>query len=221
MPFLPIPAPSAFQWAAWRITEPAEALAARLPAPCLTAVARTTHPERRRERLAARCCARQLLGLHGEVSIQATPEGAPVLVPAQSVHLSLAHTEGLAVAAASPHGPVGIDVEHRERPLRPETRTLFMNPDELALYATYPTAETFLQIWCGKECLYKLGTFGGVPVSFPQHLWTAAPDDLADGGLTFRAGIMHPRCQARCRVYVRAVEAWLVSCAVVVPPDDG
>ena len=92
------------------------------------------------------------------------PDGAPHLagVAAGQVRVSIAHSRGLAAAAVSTLGPVGVDVE----PVRPldalALARRWFRPEESDWLAGLPEshrAEAFLVLWTQKEAAGKaLGT---------------------------------------------------------------
>lgn len=84
-------------------------------------------------------------------------------------HVSIAHTEEVAVAAIS-HAPVGIDLEKKNRPVRGVLEKL-VTPDELEQFQlkrwvdTHGIVEPELFLWVGKEAVMKasgLGLSGGL-----------------------------------------------------------
>jgi 4'-phosphopantetheinyl transferase len=142
---------------------------------------------------AARLCtaaAADLLGVPaGHLRLTRVPSGRPVLasVPdavqagaAQEVSVSISHTRGLAAAAVSTCGPVGVDIEP-VRPLPAQRLAIrWFSSEEAAWLAGLPTKqaeESFLALWTQKEAVAKaLGTGlrGGAllhdPVARPGQL---------------------------------------------------
>ncbi len=162
-----------------------------------------THPQRRREWLAGRVLAAELLrgllppALADTHRIAADAFGRPRLLDAAGDvvgALSLSHS-GDAVAAIVALGPgrrVGLDLE----PIRVKTLTLaprFLSPDECAALGD-STARASL-LWSLKETLYK--AYGRRQLDFRQHLhldtseWPALPAPLPATGIV-RGRITHP-----------------------------
>ncbi|MDT9593066.1 4'-phosphopantetheinyl transferase superfamily protein [Nocardioides zeae] len=85
----------------------------------------------------------------------------PAVLPALGWASSVSHGGGLVAAAAATHGPVGIDVEHRDV----EVVGWALAPAERALVAMRP--ELFARIWTAKEALLKASGEGldGDPAS--------------------------------------------------------
>ncbi len=87
------------------------------------------------------------------------PNGKPA-IPQR--HFNLSHTRGFAVILVSPAGPVGIDLEHRDRAATLlDCVDAFCHPDEIAHLpaAPGPRAAALLEIWVHKEALLKaIGT---------------------------------------------------------------
>lgn len=83
--------------------------------------------------------------------------GAPSLLGQSWIHVSIAHADGVVAAAIGP-GPVGIDVERRNRMPGESMIAHVLAPGEQALVASNkePT-EAFLRFWVRKECLVKIG----------------------------------------------------------------
>ncbi len=77
------------------------------------------------------------------------PHGKPFLK--EGPHFNLSHTKGLVVCAISQQ-PVGVDVELRDRRVRPGLLQRYFTPEEQA-YATTP--QRFLELWTRKEAFLK------------------------------------------------------------------
>jgi phosphopantetheinyl transferase len=130
-------------------------------------------PEARRlQWLAARTAAKEaveaLTGIPAHtVEIDTEPSGRPV-VRVGDVAVSLAHTDGVALALAAPAGRVGVDVE-RLAPPPPGFAEGAFGPDELALLPATARDEWLLRGWCAKEAVAKaIGDgLGGRPRAFP------------------------------------------------------
>jgi 4'-phosphopantetheinyl transferase len=83
-------------------------------------LARCRTDKRRREFIAGRLAAHRALallepGLRAEVTAreEGPDSGRPLFLPRRGVALSISHSEGLAVAAVSRGGALGVDLEHR------------------------------------------------------------------------------------------------------------
>lgn len=161
-----------------------EPLAEALLAPDETAqLAAIRHAGRRRQWLTGRLLAKRVLDGHAPPD-----DDLPLLAPSdllatrsawqigraadgaprprrgngRPLHLSLSHSGGVALAAASDRR-VGVDVEEVASPIR----DLMGAPAEAAWIAGAPPAEAALAtlLWCGKEALLKTGAFGAVSAS--------------------------------------------------------
>lgn len=86
-----------------------------------------------------------------EVSLEHTPAGAPILVGAGSLHVSISHSENRAVVALNPSMPVGIDTETM-RPQLERVAEKFLNSDE---WSKIVGIKQLLIAWCVKEACYK------------------------------------------------------------------
>jgi 4'-phosphopantetheinyl transferase len=135
------------------------------------------------------------------------PGGAPHLAgeAAGRVSVSLAHSKGLAAAAVTTLGPVGVDVELVRRLDAVALARRWFRPEESDWLATLPAAqrvEAFLSLWTQKEAVGKaLGTgLGGgrglrravlapVPLPGPDGLRLAALPDAGDAGTPLSAAV--------------------------------
>lgn len=119
---------------------------------------RTTHPLRRRQRIAgehlARAAAAEWLGLEpAAVTLRRLPSGRPA---AEGCFLSLSHSDGLVVCAVGDR-PLGVDAE-RIRPMKEAVACHCFTAAEQALLAAAPEEERercFWRLWTGKEALVK------------------------------------------------------------------
>ena len=93
----------------------------------------------------------------GCLEIRVERSGRPCLVGRPEIGLSLAHTRGLAVAAVSSTGPVGIDVEPIRRRGVPAVGAWLTTQEQRALAALPPADrdERLLHLWVGKEAALK------------------------------------------------------------------
>lgn len=104
------------------------------------------------------------LGLpSAEVPLILSETGKPELAPPHGhLHFNLSHCDGLALVALSENGPVGIDLEPRDRAASLlECETSFCHPDEIVALPAHPAkrAPQLLRIWTAKEAILKaLGT---------------------------------------------------------------
>jgi phosphopantetheinyl transferase len=130
-------------------------------------------PERRRlQWLAARTAAKEaveaLTGIPARsVEIDTEAGGRPV-VRGDVAAISLAHTDGVALALAAPAGRVGVDVERLASPPVGFAEGAFA-PSELDLLPAAAHDEWLLRAWCAKEAVAKaLGNgLGGRPQALP------------------------------------------------------
>jgi 4'-phosphopantetheinyl transferase len=105
--------------------------------------------------------------------------GKPILAsPYNFLHFNLSHCASLAAIALSTDGPVGIDLEAKERaPELLECESTFCHPVEILRLSTESAKRSFqlLQIWTAKEAILKaLGT--GLSFS-PVDIQTVFEDD--------------------------------------------
>ncbi len=120
-------------------------------------VEKTTHPLRRRQRIAgdrlARTAVAKLTGVTpAEVKICRTPLGKPV---AEGCFFSVSHSGALVVCAAG-RQPVGVDAEEL-RPFDAALAERYFTAAERELLAAAEDKNTcFWRIWTGKEALVKL-----------------------------------------------------------------
>lgn len=91
-------------------------------------------------------------------------EGKPAPLEADGLEVSLSHARGLALAAVSRCGRVGVDGEAMVPILaRPETAALLCGPEEFSAWsrlAPDPRADAFFALWTLKESLLKAAGFG-------------------------------------------------------------
>jgi 4'-phosphopantetheinyl transferase EntD len=83
--------------------------------------------------------------------------GRPYVVGHRDLRLSLSHTRGLAAAAVSSRGTLGIDVEPSSRGGLPPTQA-WLTPDEERHLATLPpeaASRWLLDLWVAKEAAIK------------------------------------------------------------------
>lgn len=139
-------------------------------------------PAKRRQWLTARALLHHTLRLSHNTEILNRPNGPPYLSD-RSEPISISHTHGFAAIAtapgAGPYTTVGIDIE-ASRPARDfSVRRMFMNAEELAIYAAHPCEPVFLAIWSAKEALYKAFYRVDGEITFKEHLGIAAETLLA------------------------------------------
>jgi phosphopantetheinyl transferase len=141
----------------WRIEEPEEFFIERLNLyeRELERLNSIKHPQKRLEWLSSRLCLKELLKIDQPVESLNQWNGKPYLSD-NSHQISYTHSENYAAVIASSTGAVAIDIEARAKKRNPETRRLFMNPDEKSLYESNPDLLLFLTLWSAKETLYKI-----------------------------------------------------------------
>ena len=174
------------------------ALAARLSPEELARAARFKFEVHRNRYIAGRGALREILGIHlatppAALGFTYTTQGKPALAGDPALHFNLAHSDGLALAAVTRAGPVGVDVE-RIRPVKDAADLVarFFSPRENEMFQQLPPAErpaAFFNLWTRKEALLKAtgeGIAGGlnrVEVSFlpgePARLLALAGDGAA------------------------------------------
>ena len=154
--------------------------------------------ERLRDRfIAGRGSLRAILGRYlrvepAVVDFIYSPQGKPSLAPEFSsarIHFSLAHSEDLALVAATRAGPVGVDVE-RIRPLKDAADLVsrFFSARESELFqklAADRKPEAFFNLWTRKEALLKAtgeGLAGGLNRVEVTFLESQPPSVLAISG---------------------------------------
>ena len=95
---------------------------------------------------------------HGtELGIEVDGSGRPHPCASDGLEVSVSHTHGLAVAAVSPVGTIGIDVEPLTRTDLPATR-VWLTARELRRIAALPAPERRMQLlhlWVAKEATFK------------------------------------------------------------------
>lgn len=120
--------------------------------------------ENRQQRVAARALLRGLLWKVAGAAVARAPlrrlsSGALVLEGAPAITVNVSHTRGLAAAAISTEGQVGIDVEFVDLTLDHAAVTArFYHADERAALARLPPLQrraAFFALWTGKEAVAK------------------------------------------------------------------
>ena len=129
------------------------------------------HPQKRLEWLSSRLCMKELLKISHTDRIESlnNHNGKPYLSN-NSHFICYTHSQRYAAAIASPSREVGIDLEDLIRRRNPNTRRLFMDEVELAIYESEPSTELFLVIWSIKETIYKLYSEKGLSFKEDIHL---------------------------------------------------
>jgi 4'-phosphopantetheinyl transferase EntD len=135
------------------------------------------HPKRRSEWLAGRICAKEALRTLSEeapgatdIEILTDTEGAPVVrYPGvlEGPRISIAHSKGLAVAAASDCASVGIDVEKVAYDVH-RFQNKFCSVTEVRLVrdeAGELEVPTLMRLWVAKEAALKAARNGSVPLT--------------------------------------------------------
>lgn len=122
-----------------------------------------TSPSARRNwllgRLAAKAAAGTMLGLAPDkVEVLRGDEGPPRLSrlngPAEKLFVSISHTEGGALAAAS-FKPVGVDLETKDRLFSDRAWTWAFNEEEQSWAGARSDNGERLAMWCAKEAAAK------------------------------------------------------------------
>jgi 4'-phosphopantetheinyl transferase len=126
-----------------------------------------SHPQKRLEWLSSRLCLKELLKIDQPVESLNQLSGRPYLTD-NSHHISYTHSSQYAAAIASSSSQVAIDIEARDRDRNLETRRLFMNAKEMAIFANHPDELLFLTLWSAKETLFKI--VGKKGISLRQHI---------------------------------------------------
>lgn len=120
-----------------------------------------SHPQRRLEWLSSRLCLKELLKINHEVESLNETTGKPYLSD-HSFHISYSHSNMYSGAIASDECLVSIDLEDLSKKRNPETRFLFMHPNELAYFEAAGDLRVFFLIWSAKETLYKIYAKRGI-----------------------------------------------------------
>lgn len=121
--------------------------------------------ERRKKELLAVRILLDRLSPNGDVKIEYTDSGKPIL-RGSDLSISISHTDGLAAILLSSSSYIGLDIElFSDRVCRIADR--FLRDDEKFAYKTRKL-ETKLAIWCAKEVLFKYINKEGV--DFKRHL---------------------------------------------------
>jgi 4'-phosphopantetheinyl transferase len=118
-------------------------------------------------------------------TIDTDTRGKPIVCGASMRHISIAHTGNLVAAAASAIGPVGIDVEHRDR-ARDLTRLALaaFGPAECQAVASHGVS-AFYRIWTIREAISKATGDG---MALVTDRIDRVPVDMVDGALVAAEG---------------------------------
>jgi 4'-phosphopantetheinyl transferase len=113
------------------------------------------------------------------VPLRLDPHGKPCLCPPfDSLHFNLSHCDEMALIALSENGPIGIDLESRDRAQGLlECEAGFCHPQEIARLPEEGSqrAMSLLEIWTAKEaCLKAIGTGLLTP---PEQVRIVGSDD--------------------------------------------
>lgn len=162
--------------------------------------------------LAGRRCLRQLAGLNDRHIIYNDNRGMPKVVPSVG-YISLAHTQGMAVAMHSTEAPVAIDVESLQRHRNLSIRKMFMNPQEEQWFTEHEDLLHFLFVWCAKECLYKLHSEVYSEISFQRELSLKVEEltALGEGIWRLEGGFSRDEFSATHQLEIRRVGAYIVA----------
>ncbi len=139
----------------WRISEPEKVLIENSTADILDqpAYKRLTHPQKRREWLAARLAIKQLLTELGyeHNELQKEVWGRPYLASGH-IYLSIAHCSSFAAAALARESPIGIDIQLPCKKLQ-GIKGKFLSEEEVE--ESNDDIEKLCIYWCAKEAIYK------------------------------------------------------------------
>lgn len=178
----------------WQLREPLSYFEERckLPAAEQAMYDEISHPERKRQWLAARYLLRTSLQLTQNAAVLRNAKGRPYLSDG-SWHVSISHTKDYVACMGSRTHRVGIDIENLELGRNPEAKRMFMNAEEQAqLGSEGPHDPFFRLLWCTKESLYKLYNDNREGISFRRHLYTTSdPADDSIGTGIVQGGIEH------------------------------
>jgi 4'-phosphopantetheinyl transferase len=149
-------------WGLWNISESENellSLAKKLPID-LSELTEISHPTKRLEWLAGKCCLAQLLDSINESfgGLYKSTHGKPFLTE-QNGHISLSHSFPYAAAIFNKINPAGIDIEPPHEKLRKISQR-FMNEQEHHWAAN--DLEKMCVFWTAKETLYKIMDIHGV-----------------------------------------------------------
>jgi 4'-phosphopantetheinyl transferase len=97
------------------------------------------------------------------IEVAVEPSGRPRVAGHDDLHVSVAHTRGLAVAVAAEEGPVGIDVEPLARDDLPPTCVWLTAAERGRLGELQPGERRpwLLHLWVAKEAVIKASSVGG------------------------------------------------------------
>lgn len=182
----------------WATGESEEELCALVREEDRLSAARFSSPHRRIEHLAWRAALRVALP---DAEVGYTETGAPFLSGDEGLHISVAHTGGLAAVILSER-PCAVDVERETREFG-AARARFISAAESelpdAVRPDFPVA-----VWCAKETMYKLVRTAGL--DFLRDL-AITSSDLARGKICGRIG-----SGARIEMKVLRVDGYLIIC---------
>ena len=151
--------------AGWGLTEPSEELLqwVTLTAADMELLQAFRIEKRRREWLASRLLVKTVTGIDPVISY--LPNGKPYLQKPHQ-HISISHTNDLAVVVLHPGHQVAVDVE-MITPRVTKVADRFLHASEVAMI---PLGDALLWqtlIWCAKEALFKY--YGQQAIDFKQH----------------------------------------------------
>lgn len=172
----------------WKISEQRQELEHLLLSGDKKQISSVPHPEKWREKAAARILLRELLGEAGIPAGRMIYDihGKPY-IEGQNVHLSISHTAGFAAAIIDTDHPVGIDIE------TPKTKMLtvckrILSDAELADINKDPEKAVFY--WCCKEVLYKIHGAGNLDFQKQLFIHPFQPSNIFNctGEIRFLTG---------------------------------
>lgn len=191
-----------------------------LPGPETESYLRIRHPALRRQFVASRRLVKHaagaVLGVEPyELEVARSPGGKPYLRGYEELAVSIAHTDGLLVAALGLRGPVGADAERSDRRLDGTPLGVsFCTPAELAAVGRLPASErnaALTGLWTLKEAYTKalgvgmrlpFSSFGFAPGTGGHRLLDADGRPVPGDGWsfdTYRLPGGHVVSMAECR----------------------
>ncbi|MCE3007577.1 MAG: 4'-phosphopantetheinyl transferase superfamily protein [Bacteroidetes bacterium] len=151
----------------WHTTEPLDFFLDQCPAQVRAQFDPGWHPRRQYEYAASRFLLYRMVD--PALVLHSTPRGAPFFADTD-LAVSISHCQGY-VGVLLGQTAVGLDLEQTLVPRNWNTARVFMNEEELRHYESDRSPATFLEVWCAKECLYKVLNTDWPDLSFKRQLW--------------------------------------------------
>jgi phosphopantetheinyl transferase len=162
-------------WCLWEITESIDQLLTKivLSEDGKREIESISHPVKQRERLAARCCVKELVNKTGKEykGITKDEHDKPHLIGI-NYHISISHSFPYAVAILHKKLRVGIDIE---KPVEKLGRIAHRFLNEGEFIDSKGDLKKLCIYWSGKEAIYKLN--GKIGLNFKEDI-RIAPFDL-------------------------------------------